>query len=107
MCLRPVPGLGPKLSERMAVVSESPGERRLTAEEVNRLASELDGQPFRAEPVDDDSAVGRIPAAHESVTNSLQAYEADGTAFPPEPDQIETLGESVDERSALREEESR
>lgn len=64
-------------------MSESPGERRLTAEEVNRLASELDGQPFHAEPVDDDSNVGRIPPAHEGVINDLNASEADDTVFPP------------------------
>jgi hypothetical protein len=88
-------------------VSESPGERRLTAEEVNRLASELDGRPFRAEPVDDDSNVGRIPPEHESVTNSLQAFEANETSFPPEPGEVETIGGSAEDRATLREEESR
>ena len=88
-------------------MSESPGERRLTAEEVNRLASELDGQPFHAEPVDDDSNVGRIPPAHEGVINDLNASEADDTVFPPRADEVDAIGESAEERSALREEESR
>ena len=88
-------------------MSERPGERRLDAQEVNRLASELDGVPFNAEPVDDDSGVGTVPSANRNVTVSPEHLRPDSALFPPEPDNLEEIGGSADEREALREEESR
>ena len=88
-------------------MSESPGERRLDAEEVNRLASELDGVPFHAEPVDDDSGVGGVPGAGHNVASSAEDLTPDPVLFPPEPDNLEEIGGSAEERAALREEESR
>jgi hypothetical protein len=88
-------------------VSESPGERRLNAEEINRLASELDGQPFNAEPIDDDSAVGTVPSAGPGVIAGLEESSPDHPIFPPGNNANEEIGGSAEDRAALREEESR
>jgi hypothetical protein len=88
-------------------MSESPGERRLDAEEVNRLASELDGVPFKAEPVDDESDVGTVPSANRDLTANPEHVRPDSALFPPEPDNLEDIGGSPDERATLREEETR
>lgn len=96
-----------ELSEREDPVSESPGERRLDAEEVNRLASELDGMPFHAEPVDDDSGVGRVPSAGLDGGADSEHLRPDAAEFPPEPANLEEIGGSAEDQAALREEESR
>ncbi len=87
-------------------MSESPGERRLDAEEVNRLASELDGMPFHAEPVADDKRVETGTTASHDLAESPEHLQPDPVVFPPEPDTLEEIGGSAEERSALREEES-
>jgi hypothetical protein len=88
-------------------VSESPGLRRIDAEEVNRLASELDGQPYNAQEVDDDSGVGRVPGAHEDLTTELEETGPDARLFPPEEEPNDAIGGSVEDRAILREEETR
>jgi hypothetical protein len=87
-------------------VSESPGLRRLDAEEVNRLASELDGQPYNAIPVDDDSQVGRVPNMREDLTAELEETVPGAKVFPPEDEPNDAIGGSVEERAILREEET-
>jgi hypothetical protein len=80
--------------------------RRIDAEEVNRLASELDGQPYNAVPVDDDSKVGRVPDLHEDLEAELEERGPGAKVFPPEDEVNDTLGKSVEERAILREEET-
>ncbi len=87
-------------------MTESPGLRRINAEEVNRLASELDGQPYNAEPVDDDSDVGTVPDAHGSIGAELGETGPGTGIFPPEAEPNETVGGSVEDRAILREEET-
>lgn len=84
--------------------SESPGLRRLDADDVNRLASELDGQPYEPQHVDDDSQVGRVPDVAAGI---LTGGEESGSAFPPAPGENETAGGSPEDRAILREEETR
>jgi hypothetical protein len=81
--------------------------RRIDAEEVNRLASELDGQPYNALPVDDDSQVGRVPDMHEDLTAALNETGPGAKIFPPEDEPNDAVGGSVEERAILREEETR
>jgi hypothetical protein len=88
-------------------VSESPGLRRIDAEEVNRLASELDGQPYNVQEVDDDSGVGRVPSAHEDLATELDDAEPGARLFPPEQEPNDAIGGSVEDRAVLREEETR
>jgi hypothetical protein len=88
-------------------VSESPGLRRIDAEEVNRLASELDGQPYNAQHVDDDSGVGADPHAHQDLAAELEETGPGARLFPPEDEPNDTVGGSIEERAVLREEETR
>jgi hypothetical protein len=88
-------------------MSESPGLRRIDAEEVNRLASELDGQPYTIQSVDDDSGVGTVPNAHEDIATELEETGPGARLFPPEDEPNDTVGGSVEDRAVLREEETR
>lgn len=88
-------------------MSESPGLRRIDAEEVNRLASELDGQPYTVQEVDDDSGVGRVPSAHEDLATEPDDATPGATLFPPEQEPNDAVGGSAEDRAVLREEETR
>lgn len=87
-------------------MSESPGMRRLDAEEVNRMASDLDGQPYRAEAVDDDSAVGTVPDAARSIEAEFDPPAAGTSGVAPGDGPSQSLGGSVEDRAILREEET-
>ena len=86
-------------------MSERPGMRRFDAEEVNRLASELDEQPYSAEPADASSSVGPDTSTDTDRHMEHDVAESDVT-FPPEVESDSTIGGSVEDRAILREENS-
>lgn len=88
-------------------MSESPGLRRLDAEEVNRRASELDGRPYNAESVEGEASEAPVEASAEPAVTGTNPAASDTEPFPPTPDGDETIGGSVEDRSVLREEEAR
>lgn len=87
-------------------MSESPGLRRIDAQEVNRLASELDGQPYHAEPIDDDSGVGTVLDAPRSILADIDDTGPSAKIFPPEDQPNQAVGGSEEDRAVLREEET-
>lgn len=88
-------------------MNEESGGRAIDAAEANRLASELDGMPFEATPVEDS---GKTGTAQEGTTRPLEKRDPRSLAaqvFPPDIDENETIGATPEEEGVLREETSR
>lgn len=88
-------------------MGEQPGERRIDAAEANRMASELDQQPYEAIPVDDDSAVGRVPDSDLEQPRQSDRRPLGSGVFPPDVGGVDAIGGSPEEQEMLREEEAR